>query len=713
MYVIERAAYAALFSWYLILNYMGNIITKISLTISADTNLNNIDTPVTVNIQAIRGVPVSERRFLFYIYSHDFYQMSNNDDVLGFKRVGGNRFDITLNCNSVWLPGNYILIVRDVMEHLVIRVNFKLNDKLEAVLGEQLVCPSYSLEGILTSYVENTEEGWDVLSKVPGAVEMRQYALKGKQLKVYNEFREQLGGNGINTDWNLLIYTCNNDWNQDTLMKLYKMVTWGTYFTYVDCSTLYDVSSATPYEKLSSHFCSSSSQVFCLANLSNLLSGNGKVIVKYIVDRLHEKNNYNLWICGSHQEINALLDMHPSLRDFFLRDNHIEQKPYSGFDLVQTFFSELANEHLKPTAEAKDALSVTLLNLHRQGSLASWTRDDIRRFIADEIRPSYLNRVIGNVPEQIQSLPRLTIDDVKLENLPHTVSAFDDCIAELNQMVGLDDIKHSIVTMANQTRFFVERRNAGLRTSASTVHHAIFTGNPGTGKTTVAKLLGKIYHSIGLLSKGNVICADRTRLIGRYIGETEENMKIILEEARGNVLFIDEAYTLYENAADTKDFGRKVIDSLLTVLSQRDPDMIIIFAGYEKEIDTMLNSNPGLMGRFPYKFRFTDYNADQLMEIACNIFSCDEYILTQGARLELRRAIDETLLHRTKNFGNARWIEQFVNNGIIPAMADRITRTSTGKDYQHILASDVEEGFRHFNPLSIVLKPRQRVGFSA
>ena len=387
-------------------------------------------------------------------------------------------------------------------------------------------------------------------------------------------------------------------------------------------------------------------------------------------------------------------------------------EPYSGFELIQAFIKELDNEHLDPSESVMDALSKAILTHHEKGCFSTWSLNSIRRFITEEIAPRYRQRAIADVMSEKASLPQLEIEDIPLGRLPNSTSEFEDSIKELNEMVGLDDVKKSITTMANQSRFFIERKKAGLRTSNTAAQHAIFTGNPGTGKTTVARMLGKIYHSIGLLSKGDVICADRTRLVGRFIGETEENMKAILEEARGNVLFIDEAYNLYEGTADRKDYGAKVIDSLLTVLSQPNPDMVIIFAGYEKEMDAMLNSNPGLMGRFPYKYRFSDYDADQLMEIALHLFSKDDYILSNEALAVLRQKIGDTLSQRTKNFGNARWIEQFIMNGVIPAMANRVT-LDVAKDYQHILPTDIEEGYKKFNPRMIELKPRRQVGFNS
>lgn len=405
--------------------------------------------------------------------------------------------------------------------------------------------------------------------------------------------------------------------------------------------------------------------------------------------------------------------MNPSLKEFFLRHNRLEQLPYSGFEFVQSFFACLDKENLELSAQAKDALSRAVLVRQQQGCFTSWTLATIRRFVAEEIRQHYLTRAIGETEGSNEILPLVTLEDLALDQLPSSASEYEDCLRELNTMVGLDDIKQSIVTMANQTRFFTQRRKAGFPTSNMSAHHAIFTGNPGTGKTTVAKMLGKIYHAIGILSKADVICVDRTRLVGRYIGETEENMKSVLEEARGNVLFIDEAYNLSEGTTDRKDYGYKVIDSLLTVLALPNPDIVIVFAGYEKEMDAMLTTNPGLMGRFPYKYHFSDYSAEQLMEIACHLFERDAYLLSSDARAVLQEKITDMLSQRTKNFGNARWVEQFIRNGIIPAMADRIMHASSCQDYQQVLPSDVEAGYRQFNPRMVELRPRRQVGFNA
>jgi len=697
-----------------------NIITKnlrdirlIKLSLSTSNSTAYTDGSIAVNIQLRKGALIKEGRFSCYVYTEDYSPMCNSDATYKFDREASNKASIVMLSFRIWLPGNYFLLVRDKTNGSLFRIDFEISKLMNIIQQPLVMRPICSIDDILTTCVENAESNWDILSTTPGTSELRRYALECRRLKIYNEFRKGLNGRELKTSSNLLIYTTNRDWNAEILQSFQKIAVPGYYYTQVDCNTLYNAALQNPFEPLNEKLNNTTNQVFCLTSPGALLNTGGKVVVRQIVEKICEdKEKYKLWLCGGKQEIESALDVYPSLKDLFLSGNVLSQQPYSGFELVQAFIKELYDEHLDPSETTMDALARAILQHHEQGCFSTWSLNSIRRFIAEEVSPRYLRRAIDAVMSEKQSLPELPIEDIPFNFLPNSTSEFEESIKELNEMVGLDDVKKSITTMANQSRFFIERKKAGLRTSNVAAQHAIFTGNPGTGKTTVARMLGKIYHSIGLLSKGDVICADRTLLVGRYIGETEENMKAVLEEARGNVLFIDEAYNLYEGTADRKDYGAKVIDSLLTVLSQPNPDMVIIFAGYEKEMDAMLNSNPGLMGRFPYKYRFNDYDADQLIEIALHLLAKDDYILSDEAQAVLRQKIGDTLSQRTKNFGNARWVEQFIRNGIIPAMANRVTLDAV-KDYQHILPSDIEEGYKKYNPRMIELVPRRQVGFNS
>ena len=623
-------------------------ISSISLTLSANNLSIYTDGSVTVNIKAKSGSYIKKDRFSCFIYTDDYYPICNSDESGKQLPINGGCIDIEIQSHKIWLPGDYILFVLDETTKSQLRIDFSLDDRLRVICGEPKECNSGSLDYVLTSCVENSDASWDVVATAPGAAQLRRYVLECNQFKNYNKLRKQLNVKELKCNRNLLIYTYNQDWSVQTLEMFKKLCVFGTYFTHIDCSSLNNVSSVSQTLALDEKF-KGTNHVYCLTNLSSLLASDGKMVVKKVEERMHdEKGLCTLWLCGSRQEIDSVMEVYPLLREFFLSSNRLEQQPYTGFEIVQAFISEFEKVDLMPTDEVKDGLSRAILKCQEDGSIGTWSLSSIHHFIVQDVLPRYVKRAINDIVSE--DISPLTMEDIDLSLLPHTTSAFEDSIKELDRMVGLDDIKQSIITMANQARFCLERRRAGFPTSDDTPRHAIFTGNPGTGKTTVAKMIGRIYHSLGVLSKGEVICADRTRLVGRYVGETENNMKIVLAEAHGNVLFIDEAYNLYDGADDRQDYGNHVLDSLLTVLAQPNPDMVIILAGYEKEMDAMLNSNPGLSGRFTYKYRFNDYNAEQLMEIACNLFNRDQYVLTDEAKDMLTETISETVSQRTKNF---------------------------------------------------------------
>ena len=611
------------------------------------------------------------------------------------------------------MPGKYTLYIHDKTETLA-KADMTVDQNLRVKVKNIRECDMLGLDEILTSCLEDKFPTWKTIACTPGLAEMRLMAMEKTQVDLYNRIRTALEGKELRQNKNLLIETIGTlDVDVSVFRAFHILIATGE-LKMIDCSTLFDITRNNPYEPLSEQLAFGAPATIFLTNINALHATGGKVIVKNIADKLNKEHGFSIWMCGTRQDINSVLEVFPSFGQFFTSNRRLKLNPYTAFEMVQTFYEAVNDSGVTPSKEATDTLTRAVMKGHENGTLTGWRIGDIKRFVEDNILPRFIKRAIANVDFETPDL--LQPQDIDTEQLSGGCSAYEQSIRELNEMIGLDNIKSSITTMANRTKFYLERRRLGLRTSDKAVFHAIFTGNPGTGKTTVARMMGKIYRSLGLLSRGEVITIDRTHMVGRFIGETEDNMKLLLEEARGNVLFIDEAYTLYDGASDRKDFGCRVIDSLLTVLAQPDPDMLIVFAGYEKEMDAMLSINPGLFGRFPYKFRFSDYTADQLMQIACKVFNQDQYVLTDEARSYLFTSIEQTLMQRTKNFGNARWIEQYVRNGIIPALADRITALGGRKDaalYQTIEAADVRAAYERFNPKTIELRPRRQVGFSA
>ncbi len=236
-------------------------------------------------------------------------------------------------------------------------------------------------------------------------------------------------------------------------------------------------------------------------------------------------------------------------------------------------------------------------------------------------------------------------DDKTLEQL----------LEELDLLIGLDNVKKSIRENITYLNFAKIRKEKGFHDNTNLSLHSVFTGNPGTGKTTVVKMLGKIYQKMGLISKGHVVEADRATLVAEYIGQTAPKTKKVIDSARGGILFIDEAYALARED-DEKDFGKEVIEVLLKEMSDGKGDIAIIVAGYPKKMQTFLDSNPGLKSRFSHYFHFDDYLPEELYLIAQYAAKQKEIVLTSDADKYLKEQLTEAYRRRDETFGNARFV---------------------------------------------------------
>ena len=311
-------------------------------------------------------------------------------------------------------------------------------------------------------------------------------------------------------------------------------------------------------------------------------------------------------------------------------------------------------------------------------SLPSATTTDVSALI-DEMIMNMSMRVINGSQELFQD--EKTLSELREEDVPQPkIGQYDLALKKLNNLVGLKKLKYNIESHLNMVRFTQLRQKSGLKATLPPLH-MIFTGNPGTGKTTVASLLGEIYASIGILKTGKVIAVDRKKLVGQFIGDTEANTRNVLQQAHGNILLIDEAYTLIGDPDDKRDYGPKVLDCLLEELGKEQTDMIIILAGYPEEMEKMLKVNKGLSSRFPFTFHFEDYTEDELFEIALRTAEQSGYTFSDDAAKRLR-----TLIHREmergkgrnkEHFGNARFITRLISSRIIPNMSRRILSPAT------------------------------------
>lgn len=253
---------------------------------------------------------------------------------------------------------------------------------------------------------------------------------------------------------------------------------------------------------------------------------------------------------------------------------------------------------------------------------------------------------------------------------PQTNSrTFSHIDRNFSSFIGLEELK-KMVKQIYATKVINEKREQiGLKTS-NQVLHMLFKGNPGTGKTTVARKLAKVLHEMNLLSKGHFIEAERADLVGEYIGQTAQKTRAIVQKALGGILFIDEAYSL--GRGGEKDFGKEAIDTLVKHMEDHHNDFILILAGYPSEMEEFLNLNPGLHSRFPFILEFEDYDLNQLLDIAKQKFAKLEYQLTPEAERKLRQEIDRK--RHSRNFSNGRYIRNLVEKSIRQHAMRLVTR---------------------------------------
>jgi SpoVK/Ycf46/Vps4 family AAA+-type ATPase len=228
---------------------------------------------------------------------------------------------------------------------------------------------------------------------------------------------------------------------------------------------------------------------------------------------------------------------------------------------------------------------------------------------------------------------------------------------KINNLIGLDSVKSEIVALTNTVKVNMKREELGKK-SMSFSAHSIFKGNPGTGKTTVARLMGEMFKEIGFLQRGHVVEVSRSDLVGQYVGETAPKTMSKLQEALGGVLFIDEAYTLSQGGGN--DFGKEAINEILKFMEDNRNNMVVIIAGYTGNIDNFLDSNPGLRSRFTKSFIFEDYRPDEMMQIAEQIINNEGYVLSEDSQNNIKDKFITLYDNRDEHFGNGRDVRNLI-----------------------------------------------------
>ncbi|KJD43912.1 AAA family ATPase [Paenibacillus terrae] len=281
-----------------------------------------------------------------------------------------------------------------------------------------------------------------------------------------------------------------------------------------------------------------------------------------------------------------------------------------------------------------------------------------------EERPSRQINVVLRSPEPIASVNVDETDaatSTKSQALPQYLSLYQEIQKELDHLVGLDNIKDLVFEVYAFLQIAHMRTDAGLLSNAH-VYHMIFKGNPGTGKTTVARIIAKMLQKMGVLSKGHLIEVERADLVGEYIGHTAQKTRDLVKKSLGGVLFIDEAYSLARGGE--KDFGKEAIDTLVKSMEDQKNQFILILAGYSGEMDFFLRTNPGLPSRFPIQLDFPDYTVDQLIQISEMMAKERDYILMPQSILKMKEYLLNERNDSLHAFSNARYVRNVIEKAI-------------------------------------------------
>lgn len=579
-------------------------------------------------------------------------------------------------------------LARNIVEKAIANQSKRLSEMNEGNLNKDELNKLISSDFGLDKKEEfNMEEE---LSKIIGLDEVKDFIRNLQKQLIAKEKRKKLGINVESSQSLNMIFTGNPGTGKTTvarlianLMKKMGILKSGQVIE-TDRSGLIGQYSGETTKKATEVFDSALGGVLFIDEAYSIMSSKddplGKeaidVLVKFVEDN---REDIVVILAGYDREMREFLDTNSGLRSRFPLS--INFPDYSTDELLQIGKAMIKSKGFELAGNAEDELQEAISKGKKKGGSQSGNARLVRNIIEDAIREQSARIAdADNIDEKAVVL--LKEEDFKENKVQEKKFNLED---KLNEVIGLEEVKDFVRSLEAELRIRKKRKAMGLFVDEVQTLHMIFKGNPGTGKTTMARIIGEVLYNLGVLNDKKFVETDRSGLVAGYVGQTAIKTKEKIDSALGGILFIDEAYALAEDAKSGSGFGKEAIDTLVKEMDDNRDNLLVILAGYSKDMDDFLDVNPGLKSRFPNIIEFKDYSVEELLQIADTMFERQGYIVTAAARNKMSKIFEKSL--KMDAFGNGR----YVRNLFEKTVRNQAVRLENIEDLDKEQLSTIEE----------------------